>query len=71
MYATLSDGTFVPNDVFIGESDHARFILLTGPNMGGNSSSLFIGPGESMLSCNISNFAFFSDTYPNLSALIP
>ncbi|PWA96876.1 MUTS-like protein (chloroplast) [Artemisia annua] len=37
---TLSDGTFVPNDVCIGGSDHASFILLTGPNMGGKSTLL-------------------------------
>ncbi|GJR83688.1 DNA mismatch repair protein MSH6 [Tanacetum coccineum] len=37
---TLGDGTFVPNDVCIGGSDHASFILLTGPNMGGKSTLL-------------------------------
>ncbi|GJY33065.1 DNA mismatch repair protein MSH6 [Tanacetum coccineum] len=37
---TLGDGTFVPNDVHIGGSDRARFILLTGPNMGGKSTLL-------------------------------
>lgn len=40
MYATLSDGTFVPNDVRIGGSDHARFILLACLNMGGKSTLL-------------------------------
>ncbi|KAL9263429.1 DNA mismatch repair protein MSH6-like protein [Drosera capensis] len=33
-------GTFVPNNVTIGGDDHARFILLTGPNMGGKSTLL-------------------------------
>ncbi|XP_071726644.1 DNA mismatch repair protein MSH6 [Rutidosis leptorrhynchoides] len=37
---TVGDGTFVPNDVCIGGSDHARFIVLTGPNMGGKSTLL-------------------------------
>ncbi|KAJ0589820.1 putative DNA mismatch repair protein MutS/MSH [Helianthus annuus] len=37
---TLGDGTFVPNDVSIGGSNKARFILLTGPNMGGKSTLL-------------------------------
>ncbi|KAI3741753.1 hypothetical protein L1987_59429 [Smallanthus sonchifolius] len=37
---TLGDGTFVPNDVSIGGSNNARFILLTGPNMGGKSTLL-------------------------------
>ena len=39
-YDTLDDGTYVPNDVCICGSDHARFILLTGPNMGGKSNLL-------------------------------
>ncbi|KAK9093562.1 hypothetical protein Syun_028473 [Stephania yunnanensis] len=34
----LGRGTFVPNDVSIGGSHHASFILLTGPNMGGKST---------------------------------
>ncbi|KAJ4956317.1 hypothetical protein NE237_013100 [Protea cynaroides] len=37
---TLGKGTFVPNDVIIGGSEHANFILLTGPNMGGKSTIL-------------------------------
>ncbi|GLT71905.1 hypothetical protein SLA2020_438890 [Shorea laevis] len=37
---SLGKGTFVPNDVSIGSSDHASFILLTGPNMGGKSTLL-------------------------------
>ncbi|XP_076885218.1 DNA mismatch repair protein MSH6-like [Bidens hawaiensis] len=37
---TLGNGTFVPNDVSIGGSNKARFILLTGPNMGGKSTLL-------------------------------
>ncbi|XP_042476035.1 DNA mismatch repair protein MSH6 [Macadamia integrifolia] len=37
---TLGKGTFVPNDVIIGGSEHASFILLTGPNMGGKSTLL-------------------------------
>lgn len=37
---SLGKGTFVPNDVSIGGSDHASFILLTGPNMGGKSTLL-------------------------------
>lgn len=37
---TLGDGTFVSNDVSIGGADHARFIVLTGPNMGGKSTLL-------------------------------
>ncbi|KAF8387740.1 hypothetical protein HHK36_026394 [Tetracentron sinense] len=36
----LGKGTFVPNDVIIGGSGHANFILLTGPNMGGKSTLL-------------------------------
>ncbi|KAH9623043.1 hypothetical protein KSS87_003545 [Heliosperma pusillum] len=35
---SLSRGTFVPNDINIGGPDHATFILLTGPNMGGKST---------------------------------
>ncbi|KAL9239755.1 hypothetical protein vseg_014047 [Gypsophila vaccaria] len=34
---SLGRGTFVPNDITIG-GDHANFILLTGPNMGGKST---------------------------------
>lgn len=37
---SLGRGTFVPNDINIGGSDHATFILLTGPNMGGKSTLL-------------------------------
>lgn len=37
---SLGKGTFVPNDVNIGGPDCARFILLTGPNMGGKSTFL-------------------------------
>lgn len=37
---TLGKGDFVPNDITIGGSDHASFILLTGPNMGGKSTLL-------------------------------
>lgn len=37
---SLGKGTFVPNDITIGGSDHACFILLTGPNMGGKSTLL-------------------------------
>lgn len=37
---TLGDGTFVTNDITLGGSDHASFILLTGPNMGGKSTLL-------------------------------
>ena len=36
----LGNVTFVPNDINIGGSDHAAFILLTGPNMGGKSTLL-------------------------------
>lgn len=36
----LGRGTFVPNDINIGGSNHATFILLTGPNMGGKSTLL-------------------------------
>lgn len=36
----LGRGPFVPNDIDIGGSGHARFILLTGPNMGGKSTLL-------------------------------
>ncbi|KAK9747622.1 hypothetical protein RND81_02G003800 [Saponaria officinalis] len=35
---SLGRGSFVPNDITIGGSDHATFILLTGPNMGGKST---------------------------------
>ncbi|KAB2605072.1 DNA mismatch repair protein MSH6-like [Pyrus ussuriensis x Pyrus communis] len=35
---SLGKGTFVSNDIAIGGSGHARFILLTGPNMGGKST---------------------------------
>ena len=31
---SLGKGTFVPNEIIIGGSGHANFILLTGPNMG-------------------------------------
>ncbi|XVF72730.1 hypothetical protein PTKIN_Ptkin12aG0143800 [Pterospermum kingtungense] len=37
---SLGKGAFVPNDITIGGSDHASFILLTGPNMGGKSTLL-------------------------------
>lgn len=37
---SLGKGTFVPNDVGIGGSANASFILLTGPNMGGKSTLL-------------------------------
>lgn len=37
---SLDKGAFVPNDVTIGGSGHASFILLTGPNMGGKSTLL-------------------------------
>ncbi|GLT42632.1 hypothetical protein SLA2020_166220 [Shorea laevis] len=37
---SLGKGAFVPNDINIGGSDHASFILLTGPNMGGKSTLL-------------------------------
>ncbi|KAI3449400.1 hypothetical protein Pfo_006065 [Paulownia fortunei] len=36
----LGEGTFVTNDVTLGGSGHASFILLTGPNMGGKSTLL-------------------------------
>ena len=36
----LGKGTFVPNEIIIGGSGHANFILLTGPNMGGKSTLL-------------------------------
>ncbi|XP_030532528.2 DNA mismatch repair protein MSH6 [Rhodamnia argentea] len=37
---SLGKGTFVPNDVNVGGSANASFILLTGPNMGGKSTLL-------------------------------
>lgn len=37
---SLGKGSFVPNDITIGGSHHASFILLTGPNMGGKSTLL-------------------------------
>ncbi|KAH7862176.1 hypothetical protein Vadar_001089 [Vaccinium darrowii] len=37
---SLGRNTFVSNDVTIGGSNHANFILLTGPNMGGKSTLL-------------------------------
>lgn len=37
---SLGRGSFVPNDVKIGGSKQASFILLTGPNMGGKSTLL-------------------------------
>ncbi|KAK6260322.1 hypothetical protein SCA6_014796 [Theobroma cacao] len=37
---SLGNGAFVPNDITIGGSGHASFILLTGPNMGGKSTLL-------------------------------
>ncbi|KAL5863022.1 hypothetical protein ACOSQ3_000536 [Xanthoceras sorbifolium] len=37
---SLGKGAFVPNDVTIGGSGNARFLLLTGPNMGGKSTLL-------------------------------
>ncbi|XP_057966669.1 DNA mismatch repair protein MSH6 isoform X2 [Malania oleifera] len=37
---SLGKGTFVPNDITIGGSGNASFILLTGPNMGGKSTLL-------------------------------
>ncbi|XP_020521076.1 DNA mismatch repair protein MSH6 isoform X2 [Amborella trichopoda] len=36
----LGKGSFVPNDLRIGTAEGARFILLTGPNMGGKSTLL-------------------------------
>jgi len=37
---SLGKGAFVPNDISIGGSGRASFILLTGPNMGGKSTLL-------------------------------
>lgn len=37
---SLGKGTFVPNDITLGGSGYASFILLTGPNMGGKSTLL-------------------------------
>ncbi|KAK1281168.1 DNA mismatch repair protein MSH6 [Acorus gramineus] len=37
---SLGKGSFIPNDVSIGGAEHANFILLTGPNMGGKSTLL-------------------------------
>ncbi|KAK2649644.1 hypothetical protein Ddye_017133 [Dipteronia dyeriana] len=37
---SLGKGAFVPNDITIGGSGNARFLLLTGPNMGGKSTLL-------------------------------
>ncbi|CAL1379465.1 unnamed protein product [Linum trigynum] len=37
---SLGKGSFVSNNISIGGSDHAQFILLTGPNMGGKSTLL-------------------------------
>lgn len=37
---SLGKGAFVPNDINIGGPQHASFILLTGPNMGGKSTLL-------------------------------
>ncbi|KAF1891797.1 hypothetical protein Lal_00031606 [Lupinus albus] len=37
---SLDKGSFVPNDITLGGQDHASFILLTGPNMGGKSTLL-------------------------------
>ncbi|KAF5741530.1 DNA mismatch repair protein MSH6 [Tripterygium wilfordii] len=37
---SLGKGAFVPNDISLGGSGHASFILLTGPNMGGKSTLL-------------------------------
>ncbi|KAL8142654.1 hypothetical protein V2J09_015686, partial [Rumex salicifolius] len=37
---SLGKGPFVPNDITVGGSGHASFILLTGPNMGGKSTLL-------------------------------
>jgi len=37
---TLSDASFVPNDVTLGERDEVRMIILTGPNMAGKSTWL-------------------------------
>lgn len=37
---SLGKGAFVPNDITIGGSGNASFILLTGPNMGGKSTLL-------------------------------
>ncbi|XVF22105.1 hypothetical protein REPUB_Repub12eG0145200 [Reevesia pubescens] len=37
---SIGSGAFVPNDITIGGSGHASFILLTGPNMGAKSTLL-------------------------------
>lgn len=37
---SLGKGAFVPNDITLGGSGCASFILLTGPNMGGKSTLL-------------------------------
>jgi DNA mismatch repair protein MutS len=36
----LSDASFVPNDVTLGEGDDIRMVILTGPNMAGKSTWL-------------------------------
>ncbi|KAK9986609.1 hypothetical protein SO802_031560 [Lithocarpus litseifolius] len=52
---SLGKGTFVPNEIMIGDSGHASFILLTGPNIGGGgiNSSL-----PSLLGCDFGPGSF-------------
>ena len=38
---SLGKGTFVPNEIMIGGSGHASFILLTSPNLGGGNQLFF------------------------------
>lgn len=39
--ATLTSGSFIPNDTIIGAGDNpAKFVLVSGPNMGGKSTLL-------------------------------
>lgn len=75
----LGKGSFVPNDVSVGELGHARFILLTGPNMGGKSTLLrqvclaviLAQVGASSLSIFCFCFPLFIFLPPQIGADVP
>ena len=62
---SLGKGTFVPNEIMIGGSGHASFILRTSPNMGGKSTPL-----PSLLGCDLGQVMFCGFCCATLSFII-